>query len=196
MTTRPADMPPADRWPHGVRSRYTSGCRCDECRRANREYQKSRDALNKAGFNNPLIDAAPVRRHLIRLSEQGVGSRAVAAESGVGRTMITNLKTGKQTRLRKRHAIKLLAVSTDALAPGSLVPAGPTWERVAFLLKDAGWTKVRIARAIGQASGTNWGLQLGRDWLTKRHETRVRELARAILTQASPRPKKQRVKAS
>jgi hypothetical protein len=33
--TRPADMPDAERWPHGVRARYVGGCRCDECKAAN-----------------------------------------------------------------------------------------------------------------------------------------------------------------
>lgn len=28
---RPADLPPAERFPHGTRARYVSGCRCDAC---------------------------------------------------------------------------------------------------------------------------------------------------------------------
>lgn len=30
----------ARRTEHGTRSRYTHGCRCDECRKANAEYQR------------------------------------------------------------------------------------------------------------------------------------------------------------
>lgn len=40
--TRPADMPGAERWPHGVRARYVCGCRCDECRAANTKRSRER----------------------------------------------------------------------------------------------------------------------------------------------------------
>lgn len=33
-------MPPAERWPHGVRARYVCGCRCDPCRAANTAYAR------------------------------------------------------------------------------------------------------------------------------------------------------------
>lgn len=41
---RPADLPPADSWPHGVRARYVSGCRCNACRAANTAYARQRAA--------------------------------------------------------------------------------------------------------------------------------------------------------
>lgn len=33
---------------HGTRSRYTSGCRCEKCRAANREYARKQYAKKKA----------------------------------------------------------------------------------------------------------------------------------------------------
>lgn len=36
MSSRPTDLPPADRFEHGTRARYVTGCRCDACRNANR----------------------------------------------------------------------------------------------------------------------------------------------------------------
>lgn len=46
---RPLDLPPADRYRHGTRSRYVSGCRCSQCRESNRlayhERQKQLKAL-------------------------------------------------------------------------------------------------------------------------------------------------------
>lgn len=42
---RPADLPTADHWPHGVRARYVSGCRCDACRAANTAYARERAAV-------------------------------------------------------------------------------------------------------------------------------------------------------
>lgn len=43
---RPGDLPGAERWPHGTRSRYVAGrCRCALCREANRLYYHQRQAV-------------------------------------------------------------------------------------------------------------------------------------------------------
>jgi hypothetical protein len=52
---------PGKGWEHGTRYGYVYGrCRCDECRRANREYQRSYMRLQRAGitWNDPWIDEA------------------------------------------------------------------------------------------------------------------------------------------
>lgn len=41
-------MPPAERFAHGTRARYTSGCRCDACRAANTQYARDCAARAKA----------------------------------------------------------------------------------------------------------------------------------------------------
>jgi hypothetical protein len=41
-------LPPAQRFAHGTRSRYTSGCRCDDCKRSNVDYYHRRQAAKKA----------------------------------------------------------------------------------------------------------------------------------------------------
>lgn len=50
----PAKVPP----PHGTRRRYQwrrHGCRCDECRAANRRYVYSRRVINaRSGTDQPL----------------------------------------------------------------------------------------------------------------------------------------------
>lgn len=33
---RPDDLPPAEHYPHGTRARYVAGCRCGECKKANK----------------------------------------------------------------------------------------------------------------------------------------------------------------
>lgn len=33
---RPVDLPPIEHYPHGTRARYVAGCRCTECRAANK----------------------------------------------------------------------------------------------------------------------------------------------------------------
>lgn len=42
---RPLDLPPAERFAHGTRSRYVTGCRCAACRESNRLYYHQRQAL-------------------------------------------------------------------------------------------------------------------------------------------------------
>jgi len=49
--TRPAGLPSARSFAHGTRSRYVSGCRCSDCKRANVAYYHHRQAAKK--------DAAP-----------------------------------------------------------------------------------------------------------------------------------------
>lgn len=44
---RPADMSPAEAFAHGTRARYTSGCRCADCKRANLDYYHQRQARKR-----------------------------------------------------------------------------------------------------------------------------------------------------
>jgi len=47
MSSRPSDLPPAESYEHGTRARYVAGCRCDDCKRANREAYHRRQAEAK-----------------------------------------------------------------------------------------------------------------------------------------------------
>lgn len=145
---RPPDLPPIDRWPHGVRSRYVSGCRCEECRRANREYQHRRALAQIRGDWNGLVDAKPVRRHLRKLSRKGVGYKTVADVAGVGHTALFQILSGRKTKTRARSAKAVLAVTADARADHSLVPARRTWHRLDRLLAE-GFTKGDLAQRLG-----------------------------------------------
>ncbi len=44
---RPLDLPPPERFPHGTRSRYVSGCRCGACRGSNTAYYHDRQRRAK-----------------------------------------------------------------------------------------------------------------------------------------------------
>ena len=46
---RPVDLPPAERYLHGSRARYVTGCRCAPCREANNEYARMRQKLVRRG---------------------------------------------------------------------------------------------------------------------------------------------------
>lgn len=45
--SRPSDLPPAEKYEHGTRARYVAGCRCDDCKRSNREAYHKRQAEAK-----------------------------------------------------------------------------------------------------------------------------------------------------
>lgn len=172
---------------HGTRACYVrDGCRCNLCRRANAEYQKSRQRLIEAG-TPPHVDAAPVRLHVRALmssrypgAHDGIGWRRVADLAGVSRSTVHALvygKRGKPTaRIKRGHAERLLAVHPDDLADAALVWAGDTWRLVEELV-DTGIPKVRIARALGQRGS---GLQLGKRHVTVRNARAVESFHRQV----------------
>jgi hypothetical protein len=115
---------------------------------ANSNYETSRARARKAGDWNGLVDAAPVRRHLRRLSRQGVGYKTAADAASVARSVVAKICSGERQQVRGRTARKLLSVTSDARADASYVPAAPTWARIQQL-QDEGFTKTRIASELG-----------------------------------------------
>lgn len=63
---RPADLPPAERFEHGTRARYVSGCRCTECRRANTEAAKKRREEVRALASTVVPSGPPGESTLVR----------------------------------------------------------------------------------------------------------------------------------
>lgn len=121
-----------------------------------------------------LVDAAPVRRHLRALSRRGVGYKTVAAASDVGHTTIAQVLGGTKSRIRKRSADAILAVTVAAVADHALVPAGLTW-RMLRKLEPEYLTKGRLAQALGCKRPA---LQISRRRVLARTELRVRRLYR------------------
>jgi len=66
---KPADLPYADQLEHGTRARYTTGCRCSLCKKANTDYvnaraQATRDAAKEAEPNTGKTTYKTVYRTL------------------------------------------------------------------------------------------------------------------------------------
>lgn len=158
--------------PHGDRLRYVAGCRCDECRRANTQYERQRVAARAAGDWNGIVPAERARKHMRWLSRQGVGRRAIADASDVAETILMEIRSGRRVQIRARTERRILAVTPAMASDRALVAAGPSWDFIAAL-KAAGFTKKRLARELGQ-KGT--GLQLGRVRVTVRNAARVERL--------------------
>lgn len=174
---RPGDIPPAEAFadrPHGTRLRYISGCRCPECREANTAYERMRGKLRRAGEGNPMVDAKRVRAHLERLSAKGIGRRTVAKHSGVGETVLSEVRSGRKHRVRKETERRVLAVKADVPRLGhSNIDAADTWKQIDWLLRQ-GFTRRELARRIGHV-GKVTALTIGKQQI---HASTARKVAR------------------
>lgn len=171
----------ADRTPHGTRNKYDYGCRCEPCCEAKRAY--SREAYRRwsaaRGISN--VDTDQVRRHLQRLTDAGLGARAIADAAGVDRRTVQILRAGLQTRTTRRTALRLLRVNPDHAADHALVDAAPTWALIAEL-REEGYTLRRLAKLLGYAGRT---VPIGRRRCSVRNAARVRELHAALTSEAA-----------
>lgn len=157
---------------HGDRLRYMAGCRCQECRRANTDYEKQRAQARKAGQWNGIVSAERSRAHMQRLSAEGVGRRQVGDVTGVADSILAGIVTGKRTHCRAHTERLILAVTPAAMADGALIDAAPTWKLLDELIAD-GYTKRALALQLGNQSPA---LQLRRSQVTLRNAYDVKLL--------------------
>lgn len=165
--------------PHGVRARYSIGCRCVPCRKANSEYESARARARKAGEWNGLVAAEPTRLHLMHLSRLGIGYKTVADQSGVSRTTLGLVKARKKTRIRALSAAAVLRVDGRCHSDGALVSAAGVRQRIARLV-GKGMSKASIARRLGLQRGA---LQYTRPKVTELTRQRFIALEHRLRTQ-------------
>ena len=140
---------------HGTRSRYVRGCRCDDCREANRTYARRRDVY---GWSERVAadwcDAEPARQHILELRAHGMGRRRIAEKAGVSVSVIEVMVNGKHgypaKRVLRRNADAVLAVRYEP-ADGAVVCAVGARRRIRAL-QAMGWPLHEIARRIGWAT--------------------------------------------
>lgn len=166
---------------HGTRSKYVAGCRCEPCTVASREYNREwqrhqrRVAYGIEEAREAFVDATEAREHLRWLRSQGVGMRAVCDATGLSRSALQKIVTGKRTRITPRLADKILAVPRGVARPAAVIDATETWRLIDDLIY-LGYPKVRIAKALGQRGP---GLQVGRDRVLRRTADRIAEIHRS-----------------
>lgn len=175
-TLRPAAELAAGR-SHGDRLRYIAGCRCDECRRANTEYEKRRAIARKSGDWNGYVPAGAAREHLAALSAKGVGYKQAADAAGVAISIAAKILNGQRQQIRARTERSILAVTSQAVADRALIDAGATWKAIDQLLAQ-GYSKAHLARELGYASPA---IQLDRTLVTARNAYDVEQLHRRLL---------------
>lgn len=142
---------------HGTRVAYVAdGCRCTQCRVANRAAERHRTAALRIGCWQPYVDAGPARAHLTFLREHGVGLDQIAKISNTPKSTIRRLlrePPASPGRIRTETADRLMAIrmSPDHVAPRSQVDATETRSRIQTLV-DAGHPIPELARALGKTS--------------------------------------------
>lgn len=96
-------------------------CRCDDCVTDHSARAQRRGRLKAYGrFDTGLVDADPVREHILMLGEFGIGYKRVAQLAGVGITGVRTLIWGRQDpgdrygeipkRVTREKAERILAV--------------------------------------------------------------------------------------
>ncbi|MEU0847676.1 hypothetical protein ABZ387_06875 [Streptomyces flaveolus] len=138
---------------HRTLTCYTDyGCRRPEC--VERRRQWHRDLRRRQREGQPaLVDAEPIRRHLLALREAGISTNAVARTAGIDEwTLRTFLPspTGKRPRKHRttpETARKILAVTAEQAAVGYRDGTG-TRRRIQALVAT-GWPMRRLAEHLG-----------------------------------------------
>lgn len=163
-------------FPHGTRSSYVRGCRCEPCTLANRLYARGRyRAQHVSGDWNGLVSSEKARAHLLRLSRAGVGRRAVGAACDVADSVLQGIRAGTRVRCRARVERLILAVDAGARSDASVVSARSTWRLIQLLLEE-GFTKKELARRMGLVSPA---IQFRKGRVLARTALRVQKLYQA-----------------
>jgi transcriptional regulator with XRE-family HTH domain len=185
---------PAQPGEHGTRAGYRGGCRCEPCRRADREYARRRYRLKAYGQWQPFTDAAPVREHVRRLMSLGIGAARVGdlakvPHSSVGRLLYGRPGHGEppSRRVRTAAAQRLLAVrfSEASLAPGVAVDAAGTRRRLRALVA-VGWSGRALAARLAMEPAHLSRILRDRPTVSGATARRVRELYDELWDQPPP----------
>jgi len=187
---------------HGTRAAYVfgagpgrgTGCRCEECRAANRDYQRRRDRARRRPdeeLEPARVDASEAREHLLWLGKEGVGLRTVSERSGVARSTLNEIRSGRRRRCTPRLVDKILAVGLHRAADGCHIDAAHTW-RLLEELFELGHSRTEIARRLG-ATAKHPALQLGKRHVTRRKANQVEDLHEILTAEVYQRRERDRV---
>jgi hypothetical protein len=114
------------------------GCRCSGC---DADF-KRRKKLSRNGMCG-MVDAEPVRKHIIALQSRGYGTAGIATAAGVGNQLIEYALTTAR-KVHRDTARKILAVTE----PAGLVDVTGTRRRLQALAA-LGWTFSDMSERLG-----------------------------------------------
>lgn len=106
------------------------------------------------GTWEPLLDAEPVRQHLLALHAAGITIHRVAALTGIPFKNVRAFtqpdysnRIGRRRRVTREVAAKLLAITVETHTPAYVDPIGS--RRRVEALAAIGWPSLYVARAAG-----------------------------------------------
>lgn len=173
---------------HGTRARYNTphSCRCGRCKEAARRYRKRRH-LNLEQGKSRLVDAGPVKRHLIAAKLAGVSVKEIARAANVGPSVAQEAYHGQHARISAETAARILAVDIASIRANgwSLVDATGSIRRVRAL-SSLGWTGRDIATGLRISRPTVTRLLAGTFEVASGVRDAVTVGYRRMLTQAPP----------
>jgi transcriptional regulator with XRE-family HTH domain len=137
----------------------------EERRIAHRDRQRHERRMKAYGrWVSPFTDAEPSRKHLLMLSEHGIGLRRSAELAGISHATMTRIIYGEdgvpptaQVRHRTEAAILAVQPSAALMADGVAVPGCGPARRVQALIAN-GWSQRFIEGRIGMYQGSLAGL--------------------------------------
>lgn len=130
---------------------YTKGC-FDCAEAANINYRDR--AREKIKHGPSSIEAGQVLAHVTTLLDGGCRQGAIAKAAGVSPSIISNLVTGKITRVMREIAERILAVTyTQAIGEGDYADATLARRRMQHLAY-MGWSQTEIGRHIDMVQGS------------------------------------------
>jgi hypothetical protein len=151
---------------HDTLTCYTDyECRRPECVARARAYEKRRRSARAAGTWQPLVDAEPIRQHLLNLYAAGLTPHRIGAITGLPDRTIRGfterqLRGGRRTGLRRRTtpeiARLILAINPDPTTAGKVDPTASL--RRIHALTATGWPLLHIAQRTGIAYTTLRGV--------------------------------------
>jgi AraC-like DNA-binding protein len=127
-------------------------CRRPECVERRRQWQRDLRRRNREG-QPALVDAQPVRDHLLALQAAGISINAVARAAGLDEWTLRNFLPSPSSKRPRKHRVtpatkqKILAVTADQAALGYVDGTGSR-RRIQALVAD-GWPMRRLADYIG-----------------------------------------------
>lgn len=143
-------------------------CRCTPCVEAHNARERNRGKQKAYGrFDTGLVDAEPVRAHVLALSEFGIGYKRVAELAGVGTTGVRTLIWGRQDpgprygeipkRIAREKAEKILAVKAVVENLGAPQPISSVGaHRRVQALVARGWSLSKIAGRLDMQIANFW----------------------------------------
>lgn len=127
-------------------------CRRPECVERRRQWQRDLRRRNREG-QPALVDARPVRDHLLALQAAGISVYAVARTAGIDEWTLRNFLPAPSSKRPRKHRVtpaikqKILAVTADRAELGYVDGTG-TRRRILALVAD-GWPMRRLADHMG-----------------------------------------------